>query len=168
MSVFLNLLINSKFLHIEYNFTEKSTIESEINEILLALVSQISNATLTYAQLLAELIRVLCDVFYQLENGQKTFNTIFTPHVIEEIEKSSTKSSIIKFRNFETIIKLATCTNDHLANICQMKFNLNEKLNDYLTDAIDILSKLNCIELLTDLASTNHGFDFLDRNGPAI
>jgi len=164
MNEFNYSIIVFELTKIESNRSQNSSIESDVNDILISLIKQISNTTLTYSQLLAELIRVLCDAFYQLENDQKTFNTIFTHQVIEDIEKSSTKNSIIKFRNFEMIIKLATCSNDHLSNICQMKFNLNEKLHEYLTDATDILSKLNCVELLTDLATTRHGFDFLDRN----
>ncbi len=84
--------------------------------------------------------------------------------MINELEETSKQNSVIKFRVFELIVKLAACSNE-LTNVSELKFNLSKKLNEYLNDKNDVLSRINCIEILTDLAVTNYGYDLLYTNG---
>lgn len=100
-----------------------------------------------------------------MEENPNNYNVIFSDQTIDVLETLSKQNSIIRFRVFELLIKVATCSNERSLHICDSKFHLQHKLNDYLNDKHDILCKLNCIEILTDLAITKHGFEFLHNNG---
>jgi hypothetical protein len=131
---------------------------------LPALIKQIPAATLSYSSLLSEFICILALKFSYVENVQTNFKLIFTDEMINELEETSKQNSVIKFRVFELIVKLAACSNE-LTNVSELKFNLSKKLNEYLNDKNDVLSRINCIEILTDLAVTNYGYDLLYTNG---
>ncbi len=83
---------------------------------------------------------------------------------IAEIDKISKQNSILSMRIFDLVIKLACVSPEHLINISENKLGLSRRINQYLQDQ-DILSQLNCIELMIDFVRTNHGYEFLAKSG---
>ena len=138
-------------------------------------VKQIPNTSVSYSQLLAEFICVLTVKLDKLEakiQEDEMKVDVFSCSVfddnqalVKEFETVSRVNSIQLFRVLELVIKLACISPSHLANICIAKFNINETLSMHLSNENgDILSKLNCIELLYDLVRTTHGYEFLAKS----
>ena len=93
--------------------------------------------------------------------------TIFenNPNLTKEMENVAKLSSVNNFRILDIIIQLACCSKEHLINLCEEEFKLSEKILYHLNNTKDILSQLNCIELLFSLAKTQYGFEYMDKMG---
>mgnify|MGYP001810721240 CR=1 FL=1 len=95
---------------------------------------------------------------------------------IQELEKSASvvnefrglldsSDSIVAFRALEVLIQIASVSNEHLTRVCQNLFDINKRIHHLLNVSKDILSQMNCVELLTDLVRHEHGYQFLKQNG---
>lgn len=74
-------------------------------------------------------------------------------------------NSVQGFRVMEIFVHLATISNNHLMNIAEGKYNLSQHMNHYLNETSDILSQMNCIELIGDLVVPAHGYFFMQKTG---
>lgn len=138
-------------------------------------VRQIPNTTVTYTQLLSELISTVSIRLNKFEENYKKENiqvyvfscSIFDDNneLLNELEHVSKLGSTQKFRVFEIIANLACISNEHLVNISEAKLNLSSKINSFLNNQSDVLEQLNCIELICDLVRTSHGYEFIQKTG---
>lgn len=88
---------------------------------------------------------------------------VFNSRNVNNLKEILNRDSVQFFRVFEIIVAL-TSINELILNTCENEFHLNGLIETCLYESKDILSKLNLIELLKELAITKHGFAFLDRN----
>ena len=143
--------------------------------LLPLFVKQIPKTTVSYTQLLSQLF---CNLTNPVDNkmiiGEDTSasSTLFkpslfvkNPNLVTEMENVAKINSVNSFRVFEIIIELACCSCETLVELCEPQFKLNEKIQFYLGNKRDVLSQLNCIELLFSLAKTNHGYEYMKQMG---
>jgi hypothetical protein len=112
--------------------------------------------------LLAKFICQLSQIKTNNLNGQEL---IFNTAIVEQFQMvlRKEKNSIIFFRVFDILLKLAAVSYDTLEK-CIKIFELNAIINATI-GSDDVLSKLNCIEVLIELALTSHGYYYLTDLG---
>jgi hypothetical protein len=147
-----------------------------LKRILPVFVKQIPKTSVSYSQLLDDLV---CLLTIKLNKVEATIQAnelrvdVFSCSVFDdnasllaEYEAVARLDSINSFRVFELIIKLACLSGSHLSVICEAKFNLSQRIAGYLSvQQPDVLAQLNCIELLTALIRTPHGYEFIAQTG---
>ncbi|CAF1088974.1 unnamed protein product [Brachionus calyciflorus] len=166
-------LLNSSNVSSEYQSREE--FESKLKKLLVLFVEQIPNTTASYTILLTDLICFLTVRLDKIEAKHQEDQQrvhVFSCSIFENnldllktLEKVSNLNSVQSFRIMEMFIRLATISNNHLMNISEEKYNLSEHLNHYLNDTSDLLSQLNCIELMGDLVVPAHGYFFMQKSG---
>ena len=152
----------------------RNMLESNLKDIMPYFIRQIPINVVSYSLLVNDL---LCSITIELNRIEALIQSkdlrvdIFTGSIFEnnqplinEIERVYKLNSINSLRIFEILVNLSLISEEHLKSICESKFNLNDKINHFLMNKIDILSKLNCIELLTKLVQVNHGYNYLHKN----
>lgn len=84
---------------------------------------------------------------------------------LEEIKVSMTKSDVVRFRFYELLTNIASSNSVSLPAVVNTGL-LHQLLTELFEESQpDILAQMNCIELLTNLAMTNHGFTWLTEEG---
>jgi hypothetical protein len=133
-----------------------------LGQLLPHLIEQIERLSAKYSALLAKFI---CQLIQIQTNELKGRDLIFNAKVVEQFRKimGKEKNSINFFRVFEIILRLAAVS-PAITTECNMSFGLNTLIKATI-DSDDILSKLNCIELLIDLGLTSHGYHYLTDLG---
>lgn len=152
----------------------RDPLEKNLKEILPYFVQQIPVCIVSYSQLVNDLFCSLTIELNKLEaqiQSKDQLVDIFTCSVFEnnqrlmnEFEQVYKMNSIQAFRIFEIIINMSMISEEHLKSICENKFNLNNKINSFLIEKCDMLSRLNCVELLSKLVRVSYGFDYLNKN----
>lgn len=182
-----NLFFFIFYIQLDFNLLsemERNLVEFEMKQLMPHFVKQIPNTTVAYSNLLAELLCCLTNpiteqfvkddqmIDYFSSSLSEQGKSYYRPAIFEnntelfkEFDDVSRINSIQSFRVFEIIVKLASCSPDHLNKLAEKGFNFSNRVQAYLNGNNDILSKLNCIELLTSLAKTNHGYEYLKVNG---
>ncbi len=138
-----------------------TTLEGVLKHMLLSLVRQIPNLNVGYSELLGQLFCQITTKFNIVEakliekyhNMTAVFSTsVFddNPELKKEFDSVSVLNSSMKIRVLDIFIKMAEISKDHLVSISDLNF-LNQNLK-ILINSDDILTKLNVIELLTDLS----------------
>ena len=149
-------------------------LENDLKDVLPCLVSQIPQTAISYSHLLGDLFCHLTSKFNELNlklnqnQDLKFHDSIFSfenSALIKEFENVMQKNSVLNLRVLEIIIKLSSLSENHLNEIGEAKFGLASKINSILRDKFDVLSQLNCIELLTNFISSNHGYNYLEQSG---
>lgn len=79
-----------------------------------------------------------------------------------ELKRVQDSSSTNRYRVFECIVSIASVSEEAL-NFCAMSGFLDELLKDL--DENDVLAQLNCVSLLADLSSVQHGLLYLETIG---
>lgn len=153
----------------------KQDLDQKLKSLLPYFVHQIPKTSVSYTQLLGKLICALTIKMNKLESILQehlqrvhVFScSIFDDNqeLIKSLETVSKLNSVQSLRIFELIIALGCISHEHLLNICENKFNLGQRINSYLKDQIDVLSKLNCIELMSNLVRSTHGYEYIEKTG---
>jgi len=129
-------------------------------DLMPLIISNIQHNGSGYAALVS---KFLCEIA-QLNTIELHGPTlVFNSHNVNVLREILNKDSVQFFRIFEIIVALSSIC-ENVLNNCESEFHLNRLIEAFLYEGTDILSKLNLIELLKDLAITKHGFTFLDRN----
>lgn len=150
-------------------------LETKLKRILPTLVRQIPANSVRFSQLLGQLFCCITKRLNVIEakliekhhNITAVFSsTVFDDNaeLIDEFKKIAKLDSTNRIRVLEIFLQMAVLSRDHLLNICGESFDLNEHLKDLLSSK-DFLIRLNIIELLSDLAITLHGYEYLDQHG---
>lgn len=141
--------------------TELKSIETYLNAILPYLIKQIPVLTPKYNELFIEFVLYLSDA--ENLNG---FSLIFNNDQVKKLLFNVLNTNKTQFyRVFELFIRLSSKSDRYLAE-CNKCFNLDKLIQIELSNKNDdILSKLNCIELLKHLAETKQGYEYLSNNG---
>lgn len=152
-----------------------TAVEGILKQMLIIFVHQIPNLSVKYSELLGKLFCHLTSKLNRIEatlieRHHNITSVIFStsifddnPELTNEFERISKISSTMKIRVLEIFVKLATLSKEHLVSISEPNF-MNENLKSLL-NSNDILTKLNVIELLTDLSMTFYGYEFLLHRG---
>lgn len=89
-----------------------------------------------------------------------------TPAFVAECDRIFELDAVQSFRVLELLVKIACTSESSFSQLIEPKFGLAKKIEKYLgDDSGDILSKLNCIELITCLVETDYGLAYLERLG---
>jgi hypothetical protein len=152
----------------------RNMLESNIKDIMPYFIRQIPINVVSYSQLVNDLLCSLTielnriEAFVQSKDQRVDIftNSIFENNqpLINEFERVYKLDSVHSLRIFEILVNLSLISEEHLKSICESKFNFNYKINSFLMNKTDVLSKLNCIELLTKLVQVNHGYNYLHKN----
>ena len=122
---------------------------------------QIPEATQSYSELISELLCQLTTKLNVIESSliDKHHNivavfssTVFDDNhaLTEELHKIAKMNSTMQIRILDIFIKIAAISSDHLKNISELVYGLDNNLKELL-HSHDILVKLNVIELLSNL-----------------
>jgi hypothetical protein len=147
-----------------------------LKELLPHLVRLIPETAYSYTHLFGQFICLLTVKLDKLETQIQTHDLkvhVFSCSVFDDnaellhaFEQVSRVNSVNSFRVFELIIQLACVSSNHLQVICESKFNLSKLIAQNLSiDNSDVLAQLNCIELLTELIRTKHGYEYIAQSG---
>jgi len=79
-----------------------------------------------------------------------------------DLKRVQNSSSTNRYRVFECVVNIAVRSEEAL-NLCSMSGFLDELLKDL--DGNDVLAQLNCVSLLADLSSVQHGLLYLETIG---
>ena len=77
-----------------------------------------------------------------------------------DLKRVQNSSSTNRYRVFECVVNIAVRSEEAL-NLCSMSGFLDELLKDL--DGNDVLAQLNCVSLLADLSSVQHGLLYLGK-----
>jgi hypothetical protein len=129
--------------------------------LLLVFVAQIPNLTYSYTKFFTDFLSSIT-----IELGTETVNELIDENLVNELNRVANLNSIQSFRVFELFIKLGCVSRSNLDNVCERKFFLSEKIKSYLQNPnADVLAALNCIELLSYLVESEHGFEYCQYAG---
>lgn len=136
-----------------------------MRQFLPLLLDQIPNTTVSYSQLLTDFVTSLARHVDKLDASFTT--TLFADQsLLSEIDRIAEINATQAFRVMELIVKLACVSEKHLTEISEAKLRLSARINTYLDSQLpDILAQLNCIELLSELANTPHGYAYIVKTG---
>nr|QSC88210.1 26S proteasome regulatory particle assembly chaperone 5 [Nilaparvata lugens] len=89
--------------------------------------------------------------------------TLLSPQLLQAFNAVKKKNETTRFRVFEVIVEVSAISSPGL-EACHNSGLLTELLNETKQKS-DILTKLTAIELITKLALTHHGMDYLEKYG---
>lgn len=163
------------YTNISSNFLSREELVSKLKKLLVLFTDQIPNTTSSYSSILTDFV---CFLTVRLNKIEAKFQEdqrkvhVFTCSVfddnqnwLESLVKISNQNSVVNFRVMEMFIRLGSISDNHLICISEQKYNLSEQINHFLNDSSDILSQLNCIELLGDLVMPAHGYYYSLKRG---
>lgn len=163
------------YTNISSDFLSREELVSKLKKILVLFTDQISSTTSSYSNILTDFV---CFLTVRLNKIEAKFQDdqrkvhVFTcsvfddnQNLLESLVQISNQNSILNFRVMEMFIRLGSISDNHLISISEEKYNLSKHLNYFLNDTSDILSQLNCIELLGDLAMPAHGYYYCLKRG---
>lgn len=136
-------------------------LETNLKSVLPYFIRQIPEATVSYSELIGELLCHLTTRLNKIESSliDKHHNivAVFSSTVFDdnheltnELHKIAKMNSTMQIRVLDIFIKIAAISNDHLINISELVFGLDKNLRELLHSK-DILAKLNVIELISNL-----------------
>ena len=132
--------------------------DTGLKSLLVLLITQIPQNTCSFTKLLSEFMAKLSLI--------SDISPLITTEFVDECERIFSGNTIQSFRVLELLVKLCCIRAENLTNIVEPKFNLTHKLESYLGhENKDLLAKLNCVELISFLVETNHGFEYLQSRG---
>ncbi len=172
----MNIAFFKDFQKLENPAEARDFITSTLKQLIPHFVRLIPDTTVSYTHLLGQLICLLTVKLDRLEAKIQehdlkvdVFSCSFfddNAELLREFERVAHLNSVNSFRVFELIIQLACVSRNHLHVICESKFNLSRKIAEHLSvDNSDVLAQLNCIELLTELIRTKHGYEYIAQTG---
>jgi 26S proteasome non-ATPase regulatory subunit 5 len=91
-----------------------------------------------------------------------TANVLVSPPIVEEMRVVSRKNDVVRYRIYDILVTYC-CASQEKLTFCEEKELINSLLTEVSTG--DILVQLNAIELITTIASCQHGRDYLERQG---
>lgn len=103
-----------------------------------------------------------CDFLVLLGCHSETGILILSPPVGEVLKNVLSVNDTLKFRVYEVVMKIATSSDENLHLVA--KNGYFEILNSDVKSKDDLLV-LNCLEVVKDLAITNHGLKYLNDVG---
>lgn len=131
-----------------------------MKDLLVLLLEQIPQTSCTYTKLFSEF---LCKLS---ESGLNELDRLLTDHFVASSKSISDLNSIQSFRVLEILIQVSCTRPENLTHLIEPRFGLSNRLGSYLsTDNPDILSRMNCIELVTCLVDTDHGIEYFEASG---
>ncbi|XP_057373714.1 26S proteasome non-ATPase regulatory subunit 5-like [Daphnia carinata] len=101
-------------------------------------------------------------VFMSIARQGDTANVLVSPPIVEEMRTVSRKSDIVRYRIYDIVVTYC-CTSEEKLTFCEEHKLIQTLLEEVSTD--DILVQLNALELITTLASCQHGRNYLERQG---
>ncbi|GFO49594.1 26S proteasome non-ATPase regulatory subunit 5 [Plakobranchus ocellatus] len=125
-------------------------------DLVLAVVEQLSSDALDVGPPAATVITNIG----QDPNG---LHVIFKEAMLRQFATAMEKNSVTRFRVYQIATDLSRQNSEALTS-CVESGLLQQLVNEVARDD-DILVQLNAIELLSDLAMTQHGLQFLDQHG---
>lgn len=153
----------------------ESDLEKHFKRLLPHMIRQIPISSVSYTGLLTQLISLITTKLNSIQeriSSKELEFEVFSSSIfdnnkslIDEFENVAKLNSIQAFRVLELFIHLGALSKNHLLSICEENFHLSTKIHDLLNEKYDILSLINCIELLNILANTLHGSQYLEKNG---
>lgn len=85
------------------------------------------------------------------------FSPLVLPFLAEAVDG---KNAVIKMRIYEVMVRIAKISEEMTERVSRQGFL--QRLCSEVQEESDILSQLNAIEILSDLAESSHGFRFLE------
>lgn len=101
-------------------------------------------------------------LFMSIARQGDTANVLVSPPIVEEMRIVSRKNDIVRYRIYDIIVTYC-CTSEEKLAFCEEKQLIHSLLEE--VSIADILVQLNALELVTTLASCQHGRDYLERQG---
>ncbi|RNA15472.1 26S proteasome non-ATPase regulatory subunit 5 [Brachionus plicatilis] len=157
------------------DFQSREDLVSKLKNLLVIFVQQIPNTAPSYSNILSDFV---CFLTVRLNKIEAKFQEdqrkvhVFTCSVFDDnqdllnlLSKISSQNSILSFRVMEMFIRLGSISDNHLMSISEQKYHLSKQINHFLNDPSDLLSQLNCIELLGDLVVPAHGYHYVLKCG---
>lgn len=101
-------------------------------------------------------------VLMSLVRQGDTGNVLTSPPIVEEMRLVSAKSDVVRYRIYDVIVT-SCCVSEEKLLFCHDNQLIHSLLAEVSTG--DILVQLNALELITTLASCQHGRDYLEKQG---
>nr|CAH0105925.1 unnamed protein product [Daphnia galeata] len=101
-------------------------------------------------------------VLMSLARQGSSANVLISPPIVEEMRIVSRKNDIVRYRIYDILITYCCVSQDNLT-FCEENQLINSLSAEVSTG--DILVQLNALELITTLASCQHGRHYLERQG---
>lgn len=124
-------------------------------ELLSSVVNLIGNENLSVA-------KPAMDVLRNLGKTTKGLQTLYSGILLRSIAKVLSKDDVVKFRVYEVIVDIAKEGPEALD--ASVKSGFLQSLLSIL-DKDDVLVQLNALEIITELAMTQDGLDYLEDQG---
>ncbi|CAN7993780.1 unnamed protein product [Ixodes hexagonus] len=93
---------------------------------------------------------------------KETLSVLLQPPVAHILDEVMGRGDVFRFRVFEVFVDVAKASPEILEKLAEGG-HLDKLLKE--TSEGDVLVRLNALELLTELASKNHGLDYLEKRG---
>ncbi|XP_076455116.1 26S proteasome non-ATPase regulatory subunit 5-like [Babylonia areolata] len=127
----------------------------QCGDLLVAVAAQLAHHTQAIAQLATS-------IFVRLGSTERGVQTVYSGDVFDTLQAVMAKDDTVRYRVYQLVVELSTISPEAL-EMSQRSGLLQKLVNEMHKD--DILLQLNCLELLSDLARSNHGLTFLDTQG---
>jgi 26S proteasome non-ATPase regulatory subunit 5 len=101
-------------------------------------------------------------VFMSLARQRSAASVLVSPPIVEEMRIVSRRNDVVRYRIYDILITYCCASQENLT-FCEEKELISSLLAEVLIG--DILVQLNALELITTLASCQHGRDYLERQG---
>ncbi|RUS84628.1 hypothetical protein EGW08_007600, partial [Elysia chlorotica] len=129
---------------------------SQYEDLVLAVVEQLSSDALDVGPAAASIIA-------NIGQDPNSLMVIFKEPMIKQFSEAMKKNAVTRFRVYQIAIDLSR-QNPEALTACAHAGLLRQLVNEAGRDD-DVLVQLNAIELLSDLATSAHGLQFLDEQG---
>ncbi|XP_074655352.1 26S proteasome non-ATPase regulatory subunit 5-like [Tubulanus polymorphus] len=128
---------------------------SSYKDILNKVINLLGDDVLLVAKEVNKLLKQWC-------GSRETLDMLLSGPVFETMNSLMQKSDTIRYRVYELIVDLANGSESAMQQ-CQASGVLDLLINEIYKD--DLLVQLNCLDQLTDIAMTEHGLQFLIKQG---
>lgn len=130
-----------------------SVISKEI-PLLRSVIECVKNEDLSLAS-------TAMQFFNELGKIEPGLKVLFSPPLLEQLKQTAAENDTIRYRVYEIVINISSHWPDGL--LISVESNLLTNLLNEL-QSNDVLIQLTCLEMITKLALSDHGFQFLKEN----
>nr|KAG5705807.1 hypothetical protein BaRGS_027466 [Batillaria attramentaria] len=124
-------------------------------DLLVGVAEQLGNES-------QQIARTATTVLVNLGSTAAGLEAVYSGPVFERLQNVMSKSDTVRYRVFQMAVELSIASPEAL-EVSHRSGILVKLVNEIHKD--DILLQLNCLELLVDLAQSNHGLTYLDQQG---
>ncbi|KAL8569588.1 hypothetical protein ACOMHN_044726 [Nucella lapillus] len=125
-------------------------------ELLVAVATGLGNHSPAVAKLASS-------IFVHLGSTETGLETVYSGDVFNTLQTIMAKDDTVRYRVYQLVVDLSTISPESLE--ASRRSGLLQKLVNEMHKDDDVLLQLNCLEVLSDLACSNHGLTFLDSQG---